>query len=106
MGTLAVLAAISAIITLYLFMAAGAILLALKLYRDHKDASKYRALLVEYEKVKAAGTAAPKTGYRLVYKVGRKQLEVTLPGSTEAEALVAAAKQNLSWSAIVSLDKL
>jgi hypothetical protein len=108
-GKLAALFVIAVFVTILMTLLVGSVLLVLRLVRDHDDARRYRALLREAErlKVKKPAAAAP-TGpaYRMVYKDGKATKEVTLPGSTEAEALAHAARIKLSWSSITTLDKV
>lgn len=104
-GKLVVIAAIAGVVLFYLLLLLGGVVLMLKLFRDHNQAKEYRKLLAEYERLKHAPVNHGPS-YKMVYKNGKKTETVILPGKTEAEALAAAATRKVSWTAIVSLDKV
>lgn len=107
MGSIAALGIVAIFVTVYLLFGLAALGIVCVLLRNHNDAKRYRALVREAERMKSQkATPSTQPTYRMVYKDGKKTTTIDLPATTEAEALSAAAQRKLSWTTIISLDKV
>ena len=76
----------------------GLPLFILIMVRNSLQAAKYRRMIKDEIVIK-------KTGYNIVYKIGRKTEMIDVGGENESEAMAALIKKGMRYDKIVSMTK-